>query len=239
MSLFSSRPRSRVAVVLLSILMVPLGMLYLGRPVRAGVYLGLTILSVPVACLLAIGGVWPAGVSFAVPGYAVALVGIADAWRIAGQFREKFTGSWYTSWQGLAGVTVAAVAAILLFRALAFEPFRMPSEAMLPTLHRGDQIFVSKSVYGLRLPFTSRTVAFERDPARGDVVVFRVEAEGVNYLKRIIGLPGDPRPGRAGLVEHGRARASRNAALISATPRPADQADSSHIAFIDNIDMRN
>lgn len=79
MSLFSSRPRSRVAVVLLSILMVPLGMLYLGRPVRAGVYLGLTILSVPVACLLAIGGVWPAGVSFAVPGYAVALVGIADA----------------------------------------------------------------------------------------------------------------------------------------------------------------
>jgi signal peptidase I len=189
----SGRSRSRVVAVLLALLLLPLAMLYLGRSLRAGVYLLATLLSVLVAYLLAVGGVWPAGVSFGVLSYAIVLVGLVDVWRITGAIESgvAFDGGWYTTWQGLGVVAVAAVAAVLLFRAMAFEPFRMPSAAMMPTLHDGDQIFVSKSAYGLRLPFTSRTLAFAGDPTRGDVIVFRVEAEGVSYLKRVIGLPGD------------------------------------------------
>jgi signal peptidase I len=81
---------------------------------------------------------------------------------------------------------------VLLVRSFLFEPFRIPSSSMMPTLLIGDFIFVNKYTYGLRLPVTNTRVLSIGEPARGDVVVFRLPADpGTNYIKRLVGLPGD------------------------------------------------
>lgn len=81
---------------------------------------------------------------------------------------------------------------VLVLRSFLFEPFRIPSESMLPTLHEGDFIFVNKFVYGLRLPVLNSKVVELGEPERGDVVVFRLPSDpSVNYIKRVVGLPGD------------------------------------------------
>ena len=81
---------------------------------------------------------------------------------------------------------------VLLVRSFLFEPFRIPSSSMMPTLLVGDFIFVSKYSYGLRLPVTRTKVLETNQPERGDVVVFRLPADPkTNYIKRVVGLPGD------------------------------------------------
>ena len=81
---------------------------------------------------------------------------------------------------------------VLLVRSFLYEPFRIPSASMMPTLIEGDFILVNKYVYGLRLPVLNMKVVTLGEPARGDVIVFRKPGEpGVNFIKRIVGLPGD------------------------------------------------
>ena len=81
---------------------------------------------------------------------------------------------------------------VLLIRSFVFEPFRIPSGSMMPTLLQGDFIFVTKYSYGLRLPVTETKILDTGAPERGDVVVFRLPADpSVNYIKRVVGLPGD------------------------------------------------
>ncbi len=81
---------------------------------------------------------------------------------------------------------------VLVIRSFVFEPFRIPSGSMRPTLLEGDYIFVTKYSYGLRLPVTNTKVLDTGEPARGDVVVFRLPSDpSINYIKRVIGLPGD------------------------------------------------
>ncbi len=82
--------------------------------------------------------------------------------------------------------------AVLLLRAFVFEPFRIPSDSMMPTLLDGDFIVVSKFSYGLRLPVTNSKILDTGGPKRGDVVVFRYPLDpSENYIKRAVGLPGD------------------------------------------------
>jgi signal peptidase I len=97
-------------------------------------------------------------------------------------------------------VPLAVAACIALgLRTLAIEPFRIPTESMLPTLRPGDRLFVNKLVYGARIPFTNLRLPAWRPPRRGDVVVFRKEQGGDRaevfptpwLVKRIVGLPGD------------------------------------------------
>jgi signal peptidase I len=81
---------------------------------------------------------------------------------------------------------------VLVIRSFLFEPFRIPSGSMTPTLVTGDFIFVNKFAYGLRLPVLNNKVVAIGEPQRGDVVVFRLPSEpSVNYVKRVVGLPGD------------------------------------------------
>jgi signal peptidase I len=85
---------------------------------------------------------------------------------------------------------VAAV--LLVLRSFVFEPYRIPSDSMMPTLLDGDFIVVSKSAYGLRWPALNRKFAGNGAPARGDVAVFRFPRDpSTNYIKRVVGLPGD------------------------------------------------
>jgi signal peptidase I len=81
---------------------------------------------------------------------------------------------------------------VLLIRSFLFEPFRIPSDSMMPTLLDGDFIFVNKFTYGLRLPVVNTEFVQMGEPQRGDVVVFRLPSDpATNYIKRLVGLPGD------------------------------------------------
>ncbi len=81
---------------------------------------------------------------------------------------------------------------VLVLRSFLFEPFRIPSDSMMPTLLDGDFIVVNKYAYGLRLPIIDRKILSTGEPHRGDVVVFRYPPDpSVNYIKRVVGLPGD------------------------------------------------
>ena len=81
---------------------------------------------------------------------------------------------------------------VFLLRSFVVEPFRIPSGSMLPNLHIGDFILVNKFTYGIRLPILHTKVVDTEGPARGDVMVFRFpHDESVNFIKRVIGLPGD------------------------------------------------
>ena len=81
---------------------------------------------------------------------------------------------------------------VLLLRSFLYEPFRIPSDSMMPTLIQGDFIFVNKWRYGLRLPVANRKVLAIGEPARGDVIVFRKPSDpSLVFIKRLVGLPGD------------------------------------------------
>ncbi len=87
---------------------------------------------------------------------------------------------------------------VLVIRSFIAEPFRIPSSSMVPTLHVGDFILVNKFSYGIRLPVLHTKVFDTGEPERGEVVVFRYpkkpedrEKPDVDYIKRVVGLPGD------------------------------------------------
>ncbi|MGN1281082.1 MAG: signal peptidase I [Succinivibrio sp.] len=97
--------------------------------------------------------------------------------------------------QGLIGQTGSLFFVLLfvfLFRSFVYEPFRIPSGSMLPTLQSGDFIAVNKWSYGIRNPLTNRVIIDTSLPQRGDVVVFKYpQDKSVDFIKRIVGLPGD------------------------------------------------
>ncbi len=81
---------------------------------------------------------------------------------------------------------------VLVIRSFLYEPFRIHSDSMMPTLLDGDFIFVNKFTYGLRLPVVNTEIVPLGEPQRGDVVVFRLPSDpSTNYIKRLVGMPGD------------------------------------------------
>jgi signal peptidase I len=81
---------------------------------------------------------------------------------------------------------------VFFLRSFLVEPFKIPSGSMIPTLLIGDFILVNKYAYGVRLPVINVKVAEVGSPKRGDVMVFRYPADpGLDYIKRVVGLPGD------------------------------------------------
>ncbi|MBU3724272.1 MAG: signal peptidase I [Burkholderiaceae bacterium] len=81
---------------------------------------------------------------------------------------------------------------VFILRSFLVEPFSIPSGSMIPTLRVGDLILVNKYSYGVRLPIIHTKIVSTGEPQRGDVAVFRYpEDESVDYIKRVIGVPGD------------------------------------------------
>jgi len=92
--------------------------------------------------------------------------------------------------------TVALALMIALFiRAFLFEPFKIPTGSMIPTLLVGDHIFVGKFIYGVKVPFTEKKLFNWREPKRGEVIVFEYPGpgkdHGKDFIKRVVAVPGD------------------------------------------------
>ncbi|MCY1037154.1 signal peptidase I [Corallococcus sp. BB11-1] len=107
---------------------------------------------------------------------------------------QEHLGAWrkQSVWD-IAGGFVKALFIALVIRTVLVEPYRIPSGSMLPTLQIGDQVFVNKFIYGVRIPLMN-VVPFRivREPLRGDVIVFNNPVnESTDFIKRVVGLPGD------------------------------------------------
>lgn len=96
---------------------------------------------------------------------------------------------WWLDWT--AGL-FPVILAVFVLRSFLFEPFKIPSGSMMPTLVVGDLILVNKFTYGLRLPVLNTKLTEGTPPKRGDVMVFRYPPKpSLDYIKRVVGVPGD------------------------------------------------
>ena len=121
---------------------------------------------------------------------------------------------------------------VLIIRSFIFEPFRIPSGSMMPTLVQGDYIFVKKFQYGLRLPVLETKIIETGEPKRGDVVVFRLPSDtSINYIKRVVGLPGDQ-------IEYRRHRLFVNGELVETTRDDEQPLDGNVPRFVETLDER-
>ncbi len=104
--------------------------------------------------------------------------------------RDKLLAQpWWLDWT--AGL-FPVILIVFLLRSFLFEPFKIPSGSMIPTLLVGDLILVNKFHYGVRLPVINKKIIANHEPQRGDVIVFRYPVDArIDYIKRVVGLPGD------------------------------------------------
>ncbi|MDM0090413.1 MULTISPECIES: signal peptidase I [unclassified Variovorax] len=116
--------------------------------------------------------------------------GIEQVDRVDVKARERLIMQpWWLDWT--AGL-FPVILVVFLLRSFLFEPFKIPSGSMMPTLLTGDLILVNKFTYGLRLPVLNTKITEGKAPARGDVMVFRYPPKpSLDYIKRVVGVPGD------------------------------------------------
>ena len=138
--------------------------------------------------------------------------GISKVDTDAGQARVALTAQpWWLDWT--AGL-FPVILAVFLLRSFLFEPFKIPSGSMIPTLLVGDLILVNKFHYGIRLPVINKKIIANNDPARGDVMVFRYpDNPSIDYIKRVVGIPGDE-------VSYRDQQLYLNGALVATQPLP-------------------
>ena len=96
------------------------------------------------------------------------------------------------TWIEYSGSFFPVIALVFFLRSFLYEPFKIPSTSMLPTLEVGDLILVNKYQYGIRLPIVNKKIVEIGNPQRGDVMVFKYpENMALDYIKRVVGVPGD------------------------------------------------
>ncbi len=96
------------------------------------------------------------------------------------------------TWIEYSGSFFPVIALVFFLRAFLYEPFKIPSSSMVPTLLIGDLILVNKFTYGVRLPILNKKIIEVNNPQRGDVMVFKYpEDTSLDYIKRVVGVPGD------------------------------------------------
>lgn len=113
----------------------------------------------------------------------------ADEVNLQEQTAHVLRQPWWLDWT--AGL-FPVIAVVFVLRSFVYEPFRIPSGSMIPTLLVGDLILVDKFSYGARMPVWNFKITQGKQPERGDVMVFRYPPQpSMDYIKRVVGLPGD------------------------------------------------
>lgn len=96
------------------------------------------------------------------------------------------------TWVEYSGSLFPVIAMVFFLRSFLYEPFKIPSSSMVPTLLVGDLILVNKFTYGIRLPIINKKVIEMNHPQRGDVMVFKYPKDmSLDFIKRVVGVPGD------------------------------------------------
>jgi signal peptidase I len=117
------------------------------------------------------------------------VIWVLDRFMLRAKRPASVTEPW---WVEYAKSFFPVILIVFLLRSFLVEPFKIPSGSMIPTLHVGDFILVNRYTYGLRLPILNKKFVDINQPQRGDVMVFHYpENPSVDYIKRVIGLPGD------------------------------------------------
>jgi signal peptidase I len=131
------------------------------------------------------------------------------------------------TWIEYSGSFFPVIALVFFVRSFLYEPFKIPSGSMEPTLIAGDFILVNKFAYGIRLPVLNKKVIEVNQPKRGDVMVFRYpEDPSTDYIKRVVGVPGDK-------IVYKNKRLTVNGQKLSYSPLPdyLDEADDASLAY--------
>jgi signal peptidase I len=182
------RPSRKMAAAL-GFFVPPAGMLYVARPGWAAIYLALNAVIAAVGLFVSRGRDWTVDAALVLVGIVCAV----QAYRFCRDSRV-LRRPWYGRWPGLLTILAAFAALAVGVRAFVFEPFRFPSNSMLPSIEPGARLIVKKwgygnyEAYGLHFARTAISSALNR----GDIVVFEYPQDPtVSYAKRIVGLPGD------------------------------------------------
>jgi signal peptidase I len=128
------------------------------------------------------------------------------------------------TWIEYSGSFFPVIALVFFLRSFLYEPFKIPSSSMVPTLEVGDLILVNKFTYGIRLPIINKKIVDINDPQRGDVMVFKYPKDmSLDYIKRVIGVPGDK-------IVYKNKRLSVNGKAVSYETLP-DYLDQEHLRY--------
>ncbi|WP_246652092.1 signal peptidase I [Rhizobium laguerreae] len=200
------RARRPICAATLGLLFGPdIVMAYLGRGWNAIAY-SIGGVSIFIAQLWLFGAPSTAAFGYLLI-FAWRLIGLLHGYRTAKKMPADTVFPWYSRWYSLALIfLIAPLALAMLLRSLVLEPFTIPASSMLPTLRSGDYTFAQKYVYGYsRYSFPYGLGPdhriFGHGPERGDVVVFRTPMDPrVDYMKRVVGLPGDRIQMKSGIL---------------------------------------
>jgi signal peptidase I len=128
------------------------------------------------------------------------------------------------TWIEYSGSFFPVIALVFFLRSFLYEPFKIPSSSMVPTLVIGDLILVNKFTYGVRLPIINKKIIDINNPQRGDVMVFKYPKDpSLDYIKRVIGVPGDK-------IVYKNKRLTVNGKEVSYEPLP-DYLDEEHLSY--------
>ncbi len=128
------------------------------------------------------------------------------------------------TWIEYSGSFFPVIALVFFLRSFLYEPFKIPSSSMVPTLLVGDLILVNKFTYGIRLPIINKKIIEINNPQRGDVMVFKYpEDPSLDYIKRVVGVPGDK-------IVYKNKRLTVNGKEVSYKPMP-DYLDEEHLNY--------
>jgi signal peptidase I len=128
------------------------------------------------------------------------------------------------TWIEYSGSFFPVIALVFFLRSFLYEPFKIPSSSMVPTLVIGDLILVNKFTYGIRLPIVNKKIIEVNNPQRGDVMVFKYPKDpSLDYIKRVVGVPGDK-------IVYKNKRLTVNGKEISYQPLP-DYLDEEHLTY--------
>lgn len=156
-----------------------LRMCYVSNGILAVAYLVVYILLVALPFIIAQAGIFLIHPVDALPvvSWGLNIVGAVHAFRIAKEDKYPEPIKWYSRWYVLIAIIVVPAVIAFAFRQFYFEPFHSVASSMSPNINKGDYLFVKKFAYN------------SQNPERGDVIIFRID--NVNYIRRIIGLPGE------------------------------------------------